>query len=272
MRNPTRRNRNIGTAKSGHGVNNRLTIPERWSDFSIYWERLSSFVPVKRTVNTHSITFLIEPTRPGFFHHCTVDDVQRVLELLPKEYVQYIDLVVFRQPTSKQAKLSPVWGRLGYWSEIGKYSGPGIFIEAQPTNLSMKWRKHLNPDDIEDLERYRHAGFQIKSHSRGFNISTTPESIRAKQLYYTVPHEIGHYVDYLEFSDKHDCGDDDRFWELYGAKPKHEKEVFANRYADKFRQDMEGKNLFPFSPMNNKEEIRADNLSPEWFITTQISE
>jgi hypothetical protein len=47
MRDNRRRNRNIGTAKQGHGQNNRMKIP--WSfyfntgDFRCYFERLTQF-------------------------------------------------------------------------------------------------------------------------------------------------------------------------------------------------------------------------------------
>ncbi len=269
MRDSRRRNRNIGTVKSGHGKDNKLTIPERWSDFSIYWEKLSSYVPIVKSIHSHSVTFLVEPPRSGYFHHCTVNDVQHVLKLLPIKFVSHIDLVVFRQPTAKQEILCPVWGRLGYWSEIGKYEGPGIYIEAQPASLKFKWDKSLRPDDELELERYHSAGFEIEEHVRGYNIKANSNSIRAKQLYYTIPHEIGHYVDYLESWNKFDCGDDnDRFWELYKAKPKREKEVFANRYADEFRKEMESKKLFPFVPKFNKEDVQADRLNPIWFSSS----
>ncbi|MGD2181174.1 hypothetical protein [Lusitaniella coriacea] len=33
-----RRNRNIGTAKSGYGKDNRLTIPESWADERLFYE------------------------------------------------------------------------------------------------------------------------------------------------------------------------------------------------------------------------------------------
>ena len=46
--NPSRRNRNIGTAKSGHGQNNRLVIPARWSDDRVFWEKLRDPIAVER--------------------------------------------------------------------------------------------------------------------------------------------------------------------------------------------------------------------------------
>ena len=35
-----RRNRNIGTAKSGHGQSNKLTIPSRWTEDRVFYEVL----------------------------------------------------------------------------------------------------------------------------------------------------------------------------------------------------------------------------------------
>jgi hypothetical protein len=164
----------------------------------------------------------------------------------------------------------PVWGRLGYWSDIGKHEGPGVYLEAQPTDLELEWGKSLGPNGRAELDRYRKVGFRVEPHSRGYHIHTTPETIRASQLYRTVPHEVGHYVDYLKSKRFFDCGDDcERFWELYGAKPSHEKEVFAHRYADEFRREMEARQLIPFSPTYDPEIIRQDHLKPEWFAPTR---
>ena len=267
---PRRRNRNIGTSKSGHGANNRLSIPDRWCDLAVYWEKLVNYVAVKKPLNGRSITFLVEPPRTGHTHHCTIQDVLKVLEMLPPEHVRHIKLVVFRQPTAKQRILMPVWGRLGYWSDIGKHEGPGVYLEAQPTGFEIEWGKSLGPNGRAELDRYREVGFRVEPHSRGYHIHTTPETIRASQLYRTVPHEVGHYVDYLKSKRFFDCGDDcERFWELYGAKPSHEKEVFAHRYADEFRREMEVKHLIPFSPTYDPEIIRQERLMPEWFAPTR---
>jgi hypothetical protein len=47
-REPTRRNRNIGTSKQGHGQDNRMVIPSRWPDDRVYFEVLRNPVPVVR--------------------------------------------------------------------------------------------------------------------------------------------------------------------------------------------------------------------------------
>jgi hypothetical protein len=130
--NPTRRNKNIGTSKSGYGKDNRLVIPDRYSDISAFWERLNNPVGVEKTIKKNKkITFIVEPTIKGFFHSCTVDDVIKILNHFPGEDIDDIELIIFRQPKKKERVLSPVWGRLAYWSDINKYSGTGVYLEAQ---------------------------------------------------------------------------------------------------------------------------------------------
>lgn len=271
MRDPRRRNRNIGTAKAGHGANNRFVIPNRWSDLSTYWDRLSDFVEIEKTVSGHSITFLVEPPRTGFFHHCTIQDVLHVLGLLPPQHVEYIKLVVLRQPTVKQSVLAPVWGRLGYWSKIGRYEGPGVYLEAQPEGLVLNWAKSLRPDDQAEFDRLQKCGFRVERHSRGYRLHSTRAAIRASQLYRTIPHEIGHYLDYVECKEKFEWNDDyGRFWELYDAKPSREKEIYAHRYADEFWRDMSESGHLPFDPICDVSALRTAGLAPEWFAASMM--
>lgn len=51
--NPTKRNRNIGTKKQGHGRDNRLVIPQAWPEDRIFWEVLRSPVLVTRQFRRH---------------------------------------------------------------------------------------------------------------------------------------------------------------------------------------------------------------------------
>jgi hypothetical protein len=193
-----RRNRNIGTAKSGHGQNNRMQIPSSWADDRQFYEKLENPIAVIRTVGEFKITILVEPVQSGYLHACTPDDISQVLSWLPTEHIAGINLVVLRQPKRKECLLNPVWGRLQYWSEIHSYTGVAIHLEAQPINLVLRWRKSLSPDDTQELERLIADGHQVVSERRYYEIHTSSESIRNTQLYRTLPHEVGHYVDYLE--------------------------------------------------------------------------
>jgi hypothetical protein len=48
MHNPTRRNRNIGTKKQGHGQNNKLTISSPYGDLKSFYEKLTDYRKAKR--------------------------------------------------------------------------------------------------------------------------------------------------------------------------------------------------------------------------------
>lgn len=256
-----RRNKNIGTAKSGRGQNNRMSIPERW--IGIKWiqshEKLNNPVAFKRIINAHEITFLVEPVQPGFFHACTPDDIVRVSELLPQRHIEGIDLIVLRQPKRKERILNLVWGQLRYWTEIQHYSGVAIHIEAQAVDGISCWGKSLAPDDFQELERLEEDGHQVISEARRYVIQMTAESIRATQLYRTLPHEVGHYVDYLLSKDEE--GDSDLFW----SKPSKDKEDFAHRYAREFIEREKKAGNIPFQRKLDESALLAEGLSVSWF-------
>lgn len=255
-----RRNRNIGTAKSGHGQNNRMQISESWADGRLFYEKLKNPIALTRRVCDREITILVEPIRPGFLHACTPDDIIQILSLLPTQHVASIDLVVLRQPKRKERLLSPVWGRLQYWSEIHQYTGVAIHLEAHLIGEVQRWEKALSPDDAQELDRLRQDGHQVISERRYHALHTSLESIRATQLYRTLPHEVGHYVDYLE--SKKETGESDLYW----SKPGKDKEAFAHRYAIEFYKREKEAGRIPFERILNEKTLAAEGLERSWFI------
>jgi len=266
MRDPRRRNRNIGTSKSGRGQDNKNVVPDRWSDLTIYWQKLDSPITVQKQVQGSVVTFIIEPTLEGCFHSCTIEDVCGVLELVPIQHLQGIELIILRQPTRRQQILAPVWGRLGYWNEIVGLSGPGIYLEAQRFPRTESWPLSLTPQDKTELERLEKDGHNVRRNKRSYEISSTFESIRSTQLFRTLPHEIGHYVDYVQTSARFDMEEEfEEFWNLCDAKPHHDKEAFAHRYADNFCSTWVGAGQLPFPPIVNREAMLDYKLQPSWF-------
>ncbi len=87
MRNNTRRNRNIGTAKQGHGQNNKMVIPLPLykNDIRSYYERLGSYRKMTHIINGHEFIFIIEETSQNYEHACTVEDVAYLLQFVPIE-------------------------------------------------------------------------------------------------------------------------------------------------------------------------------------------
>lgn len=262
-----RRNRNIGTAKSGHGNDNRLVIPERWMDASIFYERLVSPRMHTEDIQGRSITFIVEPTIQGFTHCCTVADVVRILSMLEEKHFAGIDFVVFRQPKRKEKILSPCWGRLTYWSDIPGISGRGIFIESQNPMEVIKWKASLSPEKEKEMKLLEEEGHVFERKNGTFHMHSTLESIRTTQLYRTIPHEIGHYVEYLTkvLEPAKNEEEQDHLWNIYKARPQSERENFANRYATDFIKSRRGNGAIPFPRIFEEEQILAVGHETVWY-------
>lgn len=254
MHSPVKRNRNIGTSKQGHGQNNRFRIPDTWMDSKIFYERLNSPVRLKRKVRDKEYKFLIEPTLTDYTHSVTVDDIERIIGLLIG-YVHHMDIFVLRQPTRKQVVLSSVWGRLALYYEADACQGTAIIIEAQQINKPVKRSKSLDPATQKELLRLEKDGHKITLGKREFIIESTLESCRSTQLYRTIPHELGHYVDYITSGDTE-----------YSSKPERQKEDYAHRYADEFIEKMVAESKIPFERVFNEKSLSKDGLSKEWFL------
>jgi len=253
-RNPTRRNRNIGTAAQGHGQDNVLVIPNRAD--GLHWlDRIDRYSLEDRIVSGRSVRFIIEETTGNCVHPCTISDVVHVLQAIPASDWAGLATFVFRQPTRKQLALSPVWGRLAYAADIttskGKVlsSGPTIYLEAVDVGKSIIWSTSLDPDDLRELDRLRADGHIVKRAGGKQEIIVTPQSARNTQLYRTLLHEIGHWFDWLsKVEEPLARGEDfDALHDAYFARPRPEREAFAHRYADALRARLEQIDTIPFS-------------------------
>ncbi|MEM9005979.1 MAG: hypothetical protein AAGE59_20950 [Cyanobacteria bacterium P01_F01_bin.86] len=54
------RNRYLGTAKSGHGQDNYLTIPESWASDRLFYEKLVKPITWLYEIKGNSLTLLVE--------------------------------------------------------------------------------------------------------------------------------------------------------------------------------------------------------------------
>ncbi len=267
--NPTRRNRNIGTVKSGHSQNNRLVVPDRWSGFKVFWEHIVSPVACPVVVKGHRLTILVEPPAIGSIHSATPQDIIKILGLVTQEHLEEIDVVVLRQPKRKEEILRPVWGRFVYYADLGKYSGAGVYLEAIPLNAVIKWNNKLTPFYKKELQALDSDGHEIECVKRGYKIKTTPNSVRRTQLFRTLPHEIGHAVDYLEHSINPSVeaateDESDLIRRTFNSKPTLDKEEYANRYAKDFYD--RNSDMLPFERVFDKLELEKMGLNPDWFV------
>jgi hypothetical protein len=230
-------------------------------DDRLFYEKLEHPVALSRIIGDREITILVEPVQPGFLHACTPDDIVQVLSLLPPQHAASIDLVVLRQPKRKERLLNPIWGRIQYWSKISSYTGVAIHLEAQEINRVQRWHRSLSPDDSQELERLIEDGHRVVSERRYHLLHTSLESTRNTQLYRTLPHEVGHYVDYQE-SEQEAMGLD-----LYWSKTSKDKEAFAHRYATEFWKREKKAGTLPFERIVNEERFVTEGLSLSWFTS-----
>lgn len=279
MRNPVRRSRNIGTARQGHGRDNFLVIPEVAGDWRQWWAQLGPHEAIHRHVDGTGITFVVEAPLRGWRHSCTPDDICHLLRHLPKADWQGLSLFLLHQPRRKEAILRPAWGRLSYDASLGPpgkpdiWRGPTISLEAQPTAKPLVWSTSLDPDDTQELNRLVADGHAVSRKGRRYTIEMTLDSIRATQLYRTLLHEIGHWLDWQEKVLRPAGGDldyKDRLADAYFARPRSEREAFAHRYADEARNRLSRFGAIPFEPARDPASLTRDNLDLRWFGLTGV--
>lgn len=261
MKNPIRRNRNIGTSKQGHGQNNELVIPWVASTMKSFHERLGNYTKEFRTVNGNLFEFIVEETRTDSKHACTIEDIAEILRHInPQDYGR-LNLIILRQPKRKEEILSSVWGRLIYSYKFENEFRPAIILESIPTNKKLKWSKSMSPEQMKELERLKNDGHEIVTDKRNHVINCSIDSVRNTQLYRTLPHEIGHYKHFLELIGEIEDSPDEETYEDYELKEEkyHNletpiKEKYAHKFADEFKAMLEESKTIPFVRIEIKKE------------------
>ena len=261
MKNPIRRNRNIGTAKQGYGQNNELIIPWVATAMKSFHERLEKYTKEFRTINGNRFEFIIEETRTESEHACTVDDIAEILRhVSPQDYGR-LNLIVLRQPKRKEEILASVWGRMVYSYSFENEFRPAIILESIATNKKLKWSKSLSPEGMKELKRLESDGHEIVTDKRNHIINCSLESVRNTQLYRTVPHEIGHYKHFLELVGEIEDSPDNESYEEYEKRERkyHNletsiKEKYAHKFADEFKLMLEKSRIIPFDRIEPRKE------------------
>lgn len=274
-RNPTRRNRNIGTSASGHGHDNRLVIPTRFNGPIWHWRDLGDYRTVKRVVHDRDLAFVVEKTNRGCVHACTVEDIAYLLSHLPLQDWEGIGLFVLRQPKRKEALLNGVWGRLAYGGEIGRpqdgmFKGPAIFLESTEPEFKFSLPASMRPAAGAEFERLLRDGHIVTRDGPRFSVQCSLETIRNTQLYRTVLQEIGHWVDLLDKVERPvaptDREQDEYQWRAelrarYDQRPTQEREAYANQYADRMWTNLLAAGVIPF-----QRKLEFVDLDPADFV------
>src|SRR6218665_1742467 len=207
-----------------------------------------------RGVAGRDVCFVVEQTSGGCSHACTIADMIAILSHIPASDWAGLHTFVLRQSPRRARLLRPAWGRLYYNARLafrdgspGRW-GPAVFLEAFEAGSSFSWSTSLDPDDAIELEQLRADGHRIERAGRSYRIASPAEAIRATQLYRTLPHEIGHWFDWLEKVETPAARGEDfaQLEALYFARPNREREVFAHAYANRTRQRLAAEGVIPF--------------------------
>lgn len=180
------------------------------------------------------------------------------LSLLPADDYVTLAAVVLRQPKREEEILHPCWGRMVGYANIGRpqdgtAAGPVVMLEAMKPDRVWWLDKSMGPAAAAEAERLAQDGHKLIWEQGRIRVESTIEATRATQLYRTLPHEIGHMVDYatkVPDVDESKGISIDRHIELserFRQRPSQEREAFAHRYADEFRVRMMALGLIPFS-------------------------
>jgi hypothetical protein len=249
MNNPTRRNRNIGTAKQGRGKNNKLTIPQPCGVLKSFYERLVNYRKEKININGHDFIFILEQTRTNSAHACSVADIETKVKHIPRRDYGDLKFIVLRQPKRKEEMLSPVWGRLIYSYEFEDEYAPAIILDAVDLTQKLKWPVKLSLEGQKELQRLQDDGHLFESNGKNHIAPLELNVVRNTQLYRTLLHEFGHYVHYLEFVER-PVSENEADWQkrddAFFKIPKAEKEQYAHNYADQLRTELTKNNIIPF--------------------------
>lgn len=230
VRNPARRSKKIGTAAQGFKKRNRFAIPDRVD--GLFYESLVAPIAISCVLSQHKFTVLVEPPQDGFHYYLSVSDIIEVLKLIPEVDRVDIGVIVLRQPKRKERIFSPVWGRMAYWAEFGKHEGVSIVIEAIARDYRYKVGTSIGPMFTRELAALETDGHTISNDGKSIHIVTNPDAIRNTQLFRSLVHEIGHHVDYeqkVTRPSRAGEGDWETLRELYFARPRREREHFADR-------------------------------------------
>jgi hypothetical protein len=253
VRNPTRRNRNIGTENQGFSQNNKLTISSPYGNLKSFYERLEDYEKELRIINNHEFLFVVEKTRENSIHSCSINDIQKIIEQIPFQDYGELRFIILRQPKRKEEIISPVWGRLIYSYEFENDYFPAIILDAVDLEKKISWTKKQTIDDQKEFERLKNDGHIFTENKREFIAEFNPEIVRNTQLYRTLPHEFGHYVHYLEAVERpvienEEYEDWEKRYDNYFKISKDEKEKFAHKYAEKLKEKLDKKQIIPFEP------------------------
>jgi hypothetical protein len=145
---------------------------------------------------------------------------------------------------------------LGLAGKKIRRQGPAVLLEAVNPGRVWKWGRELSPLDVLEVEKLKYDGHMVEDSGKRLVFRSSASAMRATQLYRTLLHEIGHWVDWLE-KVVHPAANSAVPYEVlsdrYFARPQQEREQFAHHYADRTRERLIVAQCIPFDVIKDTE-------------------
>lgn len=260
MKNPIRRNKNIGTSKQGVRKQSVFRLPFDSKNLLDFYEKLGIYKKLEIDLGNKNILFVVESTKKDFIHACSIDDIVHILKSVDFKYWEALEMVVLRQPKKKEIFISPVWGRLIYSYSFENQYKKAIILESINCSKKLKWSKKLGIDNQKELDRLKRDGHLILEQKNQYEIQININSARNTQLYRTLLHEIGHLY-HFAITEK----------EVYKRFLSSEKENFAYQFSDRMKKELEDRQIIPFKRKLNMEFLQNYKLNQEDFEVPELN-
>ena len=174
MRNPTRRNRNIGKTQGGRVKNGRAS--EKWS--RVFTENIWEEISQSET----SWNVFVENPSKDYYHPCTPSDYLSVLNRLPTHQTKDIKGIILRRTPERDLQLGiDAWRR---------YSC--IIMNAFPSENRFTYPTKPKESQINFFKPFCNTW---KEENGGWSLVWEAGEVRRYYLYQVFLHEIGHIND-----------------------------------------------------------------------------
>ena len=172
MRNPIRRNRNIGKTQGGRVKDG--VAHEKWSRIFTQdiWTRLSED-------NLKWRVFKENPSR-NFYHPCEEEEYKEVLKQLPPEDTEYINAIVLRQTPKLDYRLG-VEARKNWRC---------LILNAFPKSNKIYWKERPTASIVR---HYYPWCSNFGEDKEGWYLKWATKEVRRYYLYHLLLHEVGHF-------------------------------------------------------------------------------
>lgn len=172
MKNPIRRNQNIGKTQGGRVKDGRAD--EKWSRL---WFNTDIYSKISESNELWQV-YKENPSK-NYFHPCEGEDYLQVLDLLPKDLTKYVKAIILPRISKRDAK----------YGVDARRRSDCIIINPFPKSLEFTWSS--KPTD-STIRHYDHWCTNWRGNSKEWKLRWSKKEAKRYCLYHLFLHELGH--------------------------------------------------------------------------------